>query len=1134
MHRRLNLRLFLAAFALLLALPSPAAVSHGFRVPDGFEVSLYAGDDLAHDIYAMTLDHRGRVVVASKGWVKILHDTDGDGKADRATVFSEFPKSGTRGMYFDATGLVLTGDGGVRRWRDTDGDDKADGEPELFFRTERDGEHAANGIVKGPDGWFYLIAGNDAGITSAHAKLPGSPVKQPNAGALVRFSPDGKSSEILAHGFRNPYDLDFHPLGQVFTYDADGERDHHLPWYAGTRIFDIATGSHHGWVLRGWQHAWSRPEAWPDNTPRLATIGRGSPTGVFVYRHHAFPERYRGGVFAVCWTMGRIYYCPLTRDGSSFRTTLETFLEGTGENGFAPVDAAVAPNGDVFVAIGGRGTLGSVFRIHYTGKLPTPNLVTNPMRLVLSAPQPLSSWSRAKWVPQAKALGAAAFEQAALNPKLPLLERIRAVEVLVELFAGLRPETARALTRTGEPELTARVAWAVGVVGQPSRLPLVGQASSPATSPSVVPTEPAPAVGTTAPLALLAELTQSNDPRIARAAWEALQSVGADVRRLHPNGELGMQPPNLSLSLLPSAPTPDWFRGLNSDDRRVRAATVLAARGAGRGSFAAAPVPARLTGRQRLGLLAIHGPTRPDAPDWTAHYFHNAAFVAATERDAVTRLDAVRLLQLALGDVKLVQDKPDTYDGFAAARTEEVPAALRREVIARLAPAFPTGDADLDRELGRLLGMLSADAPGLLAHVAAKLTDTSPVEDDIHFLMVAARLPSPRTPDTTAQLAHAIAGLHHKMNADKKEPSRFWPVRVGDMFSRLLERDAALAPALLAAPNFNLADHALFAGKLPYADRPAAARALLGRVQGPWSREFVELLTPLPDAELFPALRGAWTQPALHDALASTLARSPQPEDRARFVATLGSFQPAAVERAARALGKFAGSGEPTELAAALTALRRLCQTPKESSARSALANLLAVWSKANFPVTEGADLLKSYAPWFEWFTQTHPAAAKELVTTDEDLGAWAKRLAAVNWDAGNAPRGERIYTERMCLRCHGGTSRVGPDLTGVATRMSRDDLFTAILDPNRDISPTWQAKLFTTKSGATHLGLVIYESPTAKLVQTGPDTTVRFTGDEVVSVAQARTSLMPAGLLAGLKDEELADFYAFVKTLRK
>ena len=82
---------------------------------------------------------------------------------------------------------------------------------------------------------------------------------------------------------------------------------------------------------------------------------------------------------------------------------------------------------------------------------------------------------------------------------------------------------------------------------------------------------------------------------------------------------------------------------------------------------------------------------------------YNAAFVAATSRDPVTRLDAVGLLQLGLGDVKLVQDKPDTYDGFVASQTEDIPTPLRQHVVERLAPAFPSGDADLDRELGRLL-----------------------------------------------------------------------------------------------------------------------------------------------------------------------------------------------------------------------------------------------------------------------------------------------------------------------------------------------------------------------------------------------------------------------------------------------
>ena len=49
----------------------------GIQVPDGFEVSLYADDDLAHDIYTMTTDSLGRVVVSGPGYVRILVDDNG-------------------------------------------------------------------------------------------------------------------------------------------------------------------------------------------------------------------------------------------------------------------------------------------------------------------------------------------------------------------------------------------------------------------------------------------------------------------------------------------------------------------------------------------------------------------------------------------------------------------------------------------------------------------------------------------------------------------------------------------------------------------------------------------------------------------------------------------------------------------------------------------------------------------------------------------------------------------------------------------------------------------------------------------------------------------------------------------------
>ena len=116
----------------------------------------------------------------------------------------------------------------------------------------------------------------------------------------------------------------------------------------------------------------------------------------------------------------------------------------------------------------------------------------------------------------------------------------------------------------------------------------------------------------------------------------------------------------------------------------------------------------------------------------------------------------------------------------------------------------------------------------------------------------------------------------------------------------------------------------------------AAARRLLPASD--WTSELVAFLGVLPEAELFPALRQHWAQGSVQDAIARQLARSPQPEDRARFITSLGSFQPAVVEIAAKSLTKLSGEATPGELAAALTALRRQCAAPKEKAARTALA----------------------------------------------------------------------------------------------------------------------------------------------------------------------------------------------------
>src|SRR5690606_31144655 len=96
----------------------------------------------------------------------------------------------------------------------------------------------------------------------------------------------------------------------------------------------------------------------------------------------------------------------------------EIFLQTTGEVGFAPVDLAVGPQGEMYVAIGGRGTRGSVFCVRFTGEL-TPNeqppKAKTEIDQVLAAPQPLAAWSRAKWMPLAKKIESRTLAEAALN-----------------------------------------------------------------------------------------------------------------------------------------------------------------------------------------------------------------------------------------------------------------------------------------------------------------------------------------------------------------------------------------------------------------------------------------------------------------------------------------------------------------------------------------------------------------------------------------------------------------------------------------------------------------------------------------------------------------------------------------------
>src|SRR5438046_1826189 len=145
--------LLLALIALALWLTELSAANLvpipqlGVSLAPGFRISVYAGPDLANDIYAMTLDAAGNVVVTSQGYIKKLYDTDGDGRADTETLFGTTEKGGM-GLFVDGRDLYFCVDGELFRFEDANQDEVADVPAERLvgLRTGENGGRAMRNV----------------------------------------------------------------------------------------------------------------------------------------------------------------------------------------------------------------------------------------------------------------------------------------------------------------------------------------------------------------------------------------------------------------------------------------------------------------------------------------------------------------------------------------------------------------------------------------------------------------------------------------------------------------------------------------------------------------------------------------------------------------------------------------------------------------------------------------------------------------------------------------------------------------------------------------------------------------------------------------------------------------------------
>lgn len=327
---------------------SPEEAQRRFLTPEGFEVRLFASEPEVVNPVAMTWDDRGRLWVVElyeyplgakpgqkpRDRIKILEDTDADGRADRVHVWAD-------GLNL-ATGILL-GQGGayvgqaphLLFLKDTDGDDRADHSEVIMTGFGLEDRHELlNGFTWGPDGQLYMTHGV---FTRSNVRNPDNAASEPvllTAG-VARLDPRTRRFEVFAEGTSNPWGVDFDRHGNAFVSACVIEHLFHL---VPGGIYDRQAGS------APHPFAYQSLPAINDHKHHMAAYA-----GVQVYQGDQFPADNAGTILQGNIHDNSIHQDRLVPRGSTFVASQWRDLVRANDGWFMPVSAQVGPDGAVWI-----------------------------------------------------------------------------------------------------------------------------------------------------------------------------------------------------------------------------------------------------------------------------------------------------------------------------------------------------------------------------------------------------------------------------------------------------------------------------------------------------------------------------------------------------------------------------------------------------------------------------------------------------------------------------------------------------------------------------------------------------------------------------------------------------------------
>ncbi len=371
------------ALALNAQIDPGKAPEEKFVVADGLGVASFATEQQLSNPASIDVDDRGRVWVGEAvnyrkksrkegDRVLILEDSDGDGRADKSTVFYQNPDiDGVHGVCVLGNMAIVSAPDRILVLTDTDGDDKADAK-KLMFRgkvlnpVQGQHDHAIHAVMFGPDGRLYFNSGNyNAELRRADGTLVkdvfGNPVnnsrKPYQEGMVIRCELDGSRVEVLGHNFRNNWEVTVDSFGSMWQSDNDNGssscRVNFVMEHGNYGYRDEITGADYQSLRTNIESTMQR-RMWHQNdpgvVPNLLITGSGAPTGILVYEGDLLPDPFRGQMIHAEPGRNVVWAFPAKQVGAGYSARIVDLVRSDVDRDYRPSDVSVAPDGSLFIA----------------------------------------------------------------------------------------------------------------------------------------------------------------------------------------------------------------------------------------------------------------------------------------------------------------------------------------------------------------------------------------------------------------------------------------------------------------------------------------------------------------------------------------------------------------------------------------------------------------------------------------------------------------------------------------------------------------------------------------------------------------------------------------------------------------